>query len=405
MKSNKLKLFIICGLILCCRYIYLRRLSANELIIKENIKNNLPYLFKSEADRNKVNLEEVVQDTNTIYSVENKLPIELRELKVAIDPGHLAKDEETAALEGRLVKIKGTDLGIPNDISFFEADLTYTTALFLKEMLEEKGVEVFLTRQYGQASNGMDFDTWLKEKFRGQAEDSFKSGDLSEAEYSELLSSHIEMSTYSNRRKLFKFYNRVDLKERARKINAFGPHITICMHYNASDTNEHDGNRYFHPVDENYSMAFIPGAFLTEELEKTDQKLELLRLLSKEDIGDSKLLANFVLEEHKKILGVNQLLPLPLGFWMEESTVQTEYHGVLSRNLTLTRMVKGMVIYVESLIQDDKKEALLLANKDTSVVDTNGDVLPASSRTKQVALAYYRGMMRYFESKNGEFNR
>mgnify|MGYP001576610280 CR=1 FL=1 len=70
--------------------------------------------------------------------------------------------------------------------------------------------------------------------------------------------------------------------------------------------------------------------------------------------------------------------------------MQTDVPGVFCRNLTLTRMVKGTLIYGEALYQDNINEYKLLNKKEITI-----DGIKISKRIEEVAEAYSEGIINY----------
>ena len=326
-------------------------------------------------------------------------PTEFENLQIAIDPGHFGGSLEASQLERRIVKIAAGDLGTKKDVVFTEADLAYCTALFLKEFLEAKGAVVMISRPYGAGAVGEDFGSWVSNgAVMGAANSSLRSKEISQEYFDKIKAAYADRTNTVNRNELFNFYKFIDFKTRAQKINEFSPNITISIHYNAADDNKFYGDRYLHPVEDNYNMMFIPGAFMDGELDKQDQKLDFLRLLLSPDLENSQNLADLILDEHKKILGVDRRTNLDGESRMGKSVIITNTEGVYARNLVLTRMIRGTVVYGESLLQDNVKEAVLLGKKDIVAHDVSFGDIPTSSRTKQVAEAYYNGIVRFLEN-------
>ena len=326
-------------------------------------------------------------------------PTDFKDLFVAIDPGHFGGSLEASRLEARIVKIAGGDVGAKEDIIFTEADLAYCTALFLKQKLEEMGAVVMISRPYGAGAIGEDFSSWLTNGgFSSSSRLALKNKDISQAYFDRLNVAYGDKNNASSRNELFAFYKFIDFKARAAKINEFAPNITISIHYNAHDDNKFYGDRYLHPVKDNYNMMFIPGAFMDGELSKQDQKLDFLRLLLSPDLENSAALADYILDEHSKILNVPRRDNVADDSRMGRNVIATEKPGVYARNLVLTRMVRGTVVYGESLLQDNDEEAKLLGKKDIEVYDPSFGTITTSSRTKQVAEAYFNGIVRFLES-------
>ena len=119
--------------------------------------------------------------------------------------------------------------------------------------------------------------------------------------------------------------------------------------------------------------------------------MEFLRMLISEDIESSLKAGASIIkgyEEHLKIktAGVND------ATYLSEKSLTTPVKGVYSRNLALTRLIHGPLIYGETLYQDELQECLRLNKKDLQV---EGVLVP--SRLNQVAEAYYQGINNYFK--------
>ena len=343
-------------------------------ISKEEIKNKLKYLIKTKETQNYFSLTE---DAFVLYaSLEDKrkdqeeyrlilgssgiLQIPKKSLancKVAIDPGHFGGDY--SHLEQRFVKISFQK----ELITFNEGDLTFLTALYLKELLEKEGAEVFLTRtkkaegalsqnffQFLQAHPGL----WLTQKTLTQL---FRS-----------------------------IYNGVDLYARAEKINAFKPDVTVIIHYNAHDS---EGEKYTSTTDKNFNMVFIPGSFGDGELKEKKARYEFLRLLVTSDFSLSKQFSKIVLKKFNERLQIPTVTSSDGARYLETASIEVE--GVYARNLALTRLVHGPLCYGESLVQNNLEEALRLSHLDTEIQG-----YPCSSRLKEVALAYFEAIQEFF---------
>jgi N-acetylmuramoyl-L-alanine amidase len=281
----------------------------------------------------------------------------LKGVKVAIDPGHFG---------GAFAELEERFIHVPEEsIRFCEGDLTYLTALELKRLLEEEGAIVFMTREgFGQGALQVDFFNWL--------------------EMRPDLQGTLPLS------KVFRsYYNNLDLIERAEKINAFSPDITVIIHYNAHSTAlEKLQNSYL--TETNFNLAFIPGAFCKGELKSLDARYEFIRLLVTDQIEESLILSEFITAQFVKQLGV----PL-IAEWEKTSYTDSvclmQKPGIYCRNLALTRRVHSPLCYGETLIQNNQDEVYRLWEKDAFVLD-----VPCSQRVKEVACAYFEGIKEYF---------
>jgi len=80
--------------------------------------------------------------------------------------------------------------------------------------------------------------------------------------------------------------------------------------------------------------------------------------------------------------------------YLKDNCMKTDVVGVYCRNLTLTRKVKGVVCYGESLYQDNVNECKALSKKEVKI----GEV-ETSKRVEEVANAYFEGILNYINNK------
>jgi N-acetylmuramoyl-L-alanine amidase len=286
----------------------------------------------------------------------------LKNRKIALDPGHFGGI--LAELEERYINTSLHDSKL-NSIRFDEGTLTYLTMIELKKYLESEGAIVFCSRDaIGKGAHKQNFFEWLQDRpllWR------------SDKSLSKIFRTH---------------YNIEDLMERAKKINAFKPDITILIHYNASTQSES------YLSESNYNMAFIPGAFCKNELKSRKSRYDFLRLLVTDQIEKSLNLSKHLVKQFVRKLKIPTI---------DDNHTETSYikkaclklsDGVYSRNLALTRLIESPLCYGETLVQNNKKEVLILARKDTEI-----DGILCSSRIKLVAKAYFEGIKDYFESE------
>ena len=79
------------------------------------------------------------------------------------------------------------------------------------------------------------------------------------------------------------------------------------MHYNVDEENYWQRDRVQNlmtSTEQNYSMVFMPGAFLSNELGEVEERIQLLRLLVTNDVVESMKLSSFVAEEFTNTLKV-----------------------------------------------------------------------------------------------------
>ncbi|MBL3654627.1 N-acetylmuramoyl-L-alanine amidase [Fulvivirga sediminis] len=329
-----------------------------------------------------------------------KYPVsEFKGLKIALDPGHMAGNFEQAEFEKRYVKVEGKYYKQKRDISFFEANLAYTTALRLKEMLEEKGAKVMLTHDYGKSAMGSTFQEW---KNSNNTKNDIVSGYKSDWFNREKLDYFLSGDA-TDFMLFYDVYRNMDFVQRANKINDFDPDLTLVIHYNASENNPRYNDKYLKPVNSNYSMVFIPGSFMGFEIdgnEQLDQRFELLRLLVSHDLEESNVFASNIIKALNDELKV-EAVPVDndFGFAENYSILSDLSTGVYHRNLYLTRVVKGPIAYTEALYQDNVDEIPLLGKTDYTIGG-----IRTSSRVKDVAQVYLSAIEQWL-SYNQEFSK
>ena len=284
-------------------------------------------------------------------------------VKIAIDPGHLGGP--FAELEERYIEIDNEK----EPSIFDEGTLSLLTAKHLKELLEKEGAVVLLTRdEIGKGVYEKDFFQWLKSE---------------PALWKEKLTLNQLFTRY---------YNPLDLRARAEKINQFKPDLTIAIHYNAHPVEGGSSNN--HTTIKNYNMVFIPGAFGRKELVDPENRYEFMRLLLTDDWEISKKLSRAVLSQFTEILQVPSVQPTDNVLYLDHVGLKV-CEGIYARNLVLTRLVHGPICYGESLIQNNEKECLLLNQKDTKIAE-----VPCSSRIKEVAISYFNGIKAFLTLLN-----
>ncbi|NMM48825.1 N-acetylmuramoyl-L-alanine amidase [Marinigracilibium pacificum] len=313
-------------------------------------------------------------------------PTKFAGLRVAIDPGHFAGNEREAKQEAKFLKIKGKDVGRKSDLFFYEAQLTYATAEILREMLENELASVKLTRVQGESAVGKSFDDWYKEDFIRVRDEMCADDELTEGTCQSL------KSDSSPKNAFFKLYKYLDFTGRADVINDYKADVTIVVHYNAKEDNPRDEDGYTTPTKENYSMAFIPGSFLQDELRKVDQRIDFLRLLLSDDMDRSEELASSYIQDHEETLGIPAIPEENSLRHIEYVNIYSGEKGVYHRNLYLTRAVKGSIVYGESLYQDNIDEILSLTKSGLTYKQ-----LLKNERLQEVARSYFQAIENYLK--------
>lgn len=308
----------------------------------------------------------------------------LKGLKVAIDPGHIGGTYAMAETESRCMTLQVDSSGQPDSIRLVEGNLTFFTAQILKKKLEAQGAEVMLTRMdTGLSALDMTFKEWKKR---------IKSRDYVDSLISVNLLREDEVRWLHRRipdKELFeKVFGFVDMAERAKKINAFHPDLTVVIHYNVNEVNI----GWTHPTNRDYVMTFVPGCVTTKDLNTVAGRLNLLRLLISPDIDNSVAFSSDVVQRLSKDLSV-PIAHKEDATYLSKHSLTTPKDGVFSRDLALTRLIHGTLVYGEALYQDNSMECCMLSGKG---IDFKGCSI--SQRIGQVAQAYYEGILDYLDS-------
>lgn len=365
--------------------LYWREMSHFNELLKEKSNEEIIEILKRKGQR-------YFHGIKSTHVDPAKYPIsEFGGLKVAIDPGHVASNMGEAILERRYVRVEGKHLNQKKDIEFFEANLAYTTSLRLKEMLEDKGAQVMLTHKYGKSAMGINYYEWLETDYKKDIIEGYKSEWYNREKFNHLMSGDAPDFVM-----FYDVFRNKDFVARAKAINKFRPHLTVVIHYNASEGGQRYGDKYLPPVTENYSMVFVPGSFLGFEVDgadEIDQRFELLRLLVSYDLEESNVFASNVIKELDQQLKVDALPP-DNGFeFAEKYAIKSDLaDGVYHRNFYLTRVVKGPIAYTEALYQDNFDEIKLLGKKDYTI-----EGIRTSSRVKDVAQVYFSAIENWLD--------
>lgn len=306
----------------------------------------------------------------TLYSATAQ---NLKGIRIAIDPGHSAGTMAEAIVEKKYVvfKLDSTNLakGLTDSVEILEPNSTLATALLLKQKLETKGAEVLLSRtKQGYSSFDKTFAQWYAEKY------------LTAKPIATKPKAKIKIPT--ERKAFVSEFNVRDIEQRAKIINNYKPDITLIIHYNADEKNE----PWTSPTDKNFNMIFVPT--LAESVDSVAQQFTPYASIATKTL----LLAQ------KTITAFEQVLKVPTAgindaTYLRDKCELTAVKGVYVRQLALNKMVKGVVIYGETLYQDNAQESTLLHNKTLTI---NGVLY--SERVAQVAEAYYQGIINYYKT-------
>lgn len=368
--------------------IYKDEISSVKLLVEQLSSDSLLLFYKEKMTRHLSELSHYQKYIHKKVSLVKKDTLNpFKNLRIAIDPGHIEASLQLAEIEGKFIKMRAsTETGlIP--IAFNEANLTLSTARILADSLKKLGANVMITRpKPGIGLLGMTFDDWYNHYMASSIIEEVKAGRMDSTTAAWFKTEASLKEVYQ------KLYVPIDLRLRAEKINAFQPAITLIIHYNVHGPNweQHDAENNCTPTDVNYNMAFVAGSFKNGELSRIEDRVAFLRLLLTDEVKNSVRLSDYVVQAFTQKLQVPPVSDMPELVYLRNSCILTEKPGVYARNLNLTRNVKGVLCYGESLCQDNRTEAAWLNQKLINV----GDVA-ASSRVKMVADAYLSAVKRY----------
>ena len=303
--------------------------------------------------------------------------------RVAIDPGHSAANLTDAQIEQKFLYFVKDSINHPLDtIKLFESVLTFNTAQLLQKMLEEQGAKVFLTRsQNNFTSFNCTYTSWLI-NHKQRILDSLKKADkLPVAKYNKLL----KMNDHDV---FWEFFRDFDLNNRAKIINDFNPHASVIIHYNVDEKNE----PWKQVSKKDLTMAFIGGAFTSDNLDKADNLIHFLRLLVTDELNQSEILASLTVNNFTNNLDI----PIASQFdanYLKDNCLVTMSPGIFSRNLNLCRLVNSPLVYGEALYQDNEKECEMLMK-----TDQNYKGIKTNERLLNVAKSYYQSVLLFLKN-------
>lgn len=313
---------------------------------------------------------------------ERERPLSLKGIKIAIDPGHIGGTYYMAQTESRCMTLA---IDSTKKVQLIEGNLTFYTALLLKHKLDSAGAKTMLTRNdTGISSLGITFWQWKKKIKNKVYLDSLINNHLISEKGVRLLKYHLADKVLFS-----EVFGSVDMAARAQKINQFKPDITVIIHYNVNEKNV----GWNHTTDKDYVMTFVPGCTTSADMQTLIGRLNFLRLLLSPDLEQSVELSSAVAQNISTILNV-PLAQKTDATYLTQHCLSAPERGVYSRDLALTRLIQGPLVYGEPLYQDNAQECILLTAKDDSI---SGFVV--SRRIELVAGAYYKGILQYLNGK------
>lgn len=306
----------------------------------------------------------------------------LKGYRIALDAGHFSTNMTDAQSEQKYLFFVPQVINGPADtVKLFESQLTFNTAHILKNMLEEKGAEVFMTRTRADfTSFNCTYPEWIRLHRKRTLDSLNRNGSLTAEKHKKLLKCN-------NYTLFWDFFRDYDLVNRANKINAWAPDVTVIIHYNVDEKNA-PWKQY---TKKDFSMTFIGGAFKADNLAKTESKINFIRLLITDQLNRSEELSA------KTVANFNKVLEIPIAKavdadYLKDNCLITASPGVFCRNLVLCRKINSPLVYGESLYQDNEKECRLLMRCDMDIYG-----ILANDRLHKVALSYYEALVSFLK--------
>ncbi|MGZ3713553.1 MAG: N-acetylmuramoyl-L-alanine amidase, partial [Bdellovibrionota bacterium] len=229
-------------------------------------------------------------------------------LRIALDPGHIGGKGWDELTGKYIIDSKGGRLS--------EGIMAQEVALLLEQDLKKMGAEVLLTKRTLEPVSKQDFKL-----YKGHESD---------------------------------FFLGPELDDRAVMIRAFNPHLTLILHFDENtpggDPNiDHEKKRC------NFTMAYVPGGFVGNDLKETSNREFFKKIANEPEAWKQSL------ELSKAITSqIHSDLDIPLNNQGGGNTLLVT-PGVFARNLRLQRQLAGYVSsYLELLCYEAPKEFELL---------------------------------------------
>lgn len=359
------------------------RVTWQELPIYKNIMATLPREEAMQVMRSKGTRPfppDIIKEFSLTPNVIKPFPtakLPLKGLRIAIDPGHTAFDTAMGRTEDKYLLFKAYNGKDSVMVSLAEGMLTFQTATKLAEELRAEGAEVFVTRKAADITAfGKTYAQWRKEDYLRTLDSLLK------VYPDDIHLRRLKSGKLKDENSIFRYVFRdAELRKRAELINAFHPDLTVIIHFNVDDQNK----PWTKATNKNFCMAFVGGSFQAGELSDPERRFDFLRLLLTDDIENSSMASGHATLEFQSELEV-PLAKQSDAAYLTEHCIPANYPGVFCRNLSLTRMIQGTLIYGETLYQDNAKECLRLSQKGKVENEAN-------DRLTEVAEAYNKAIL------------
>ena len=254
---------------------------------------------------------------------EARLERSLAGLRIAVDPGHLGG--RWGPMERRAFSVEGGPV-------VQEGDLTLAAARRLKRLLEQRGVEVWLTRTSDEPATSLRPEDLMAEAAERLTErDDLDASELQEAQ--RRLAERLFLVTE-------------EIKARAERLAAFQPDLAIALHINAAGWPDPLKPSL---VAENNAHVIVHGCYLPAEIADEEMRLQMLLRLLK---GHHRLELPLAGALAEAMVEATALEPYRYG---KDNALQMDKDGyVWARNLLANRIFDCPVVYLEPWIANSE---------------------------------------------------
>ena len=255
---------------------------------------------------------------------ESEMDTPLKNLVIAIDPGHIGGDE--------WAEIEERDFALAGDNSIREGEITLKVARMLKPELEKLGAVVVLVRDSLEPLNPI-----RPIDYRGRA--------IKELKKKGALLSELAVEEMSAKL----FYRTGEILERAKIVNtAVKPDVVLCLHFNATSWGEGTerilaDNTHFH--------LLLHGAYTDYEVSLDDERFAMVKKILMGNHKEELAIAKSVADSTAKQTG------LPAFQYEKDSKRAINVDGnpyLWARNLLANRAYDGPVIYMEPYVMNSR---------------------------------------------------
>jgi N-acetylmuramoyl-L-alanine amidase len=322
----------------------------------------------------------------------NPTDLPLKNLRIALDPGHMsthAWDIRT----GKFVKdLKGVVIS--------EGMINLQTCLVLKAELEKLGATVLVTREDHNPVTKTPLESLDLQEFGHRALRERSLEDWFQALLSKAAPGPELYKAFENNlifKSLFKesardnyFILREDLEARVEIMNEFNPDISLVIHYDTSDPPGNPngvGSRSYSKV-----KTYVHGGLAKEEWATQEDRMHvLLHVLDPLSWNASFNLAKSVVNNMVQTLSLSHDVS-------GGGSSRLVAPGVFARNLFITRKMHGHAhTYVECLHYNDPSEFKSFLQKDFEL-EIDGKTTYFSKRLQQVAFGIRDGVVEFVKT-------